>query len=251
MAGGYRRKRARLAALVVATVCLVVPLVSSPSSAAGSTAPAGLQTPLDVSTDGGGSGVPGVSLTLKIGNISLSTGVAIAKLPNGANGPVLFTIGPCVPSFGLPCAGVLTEIALIANLKNSAGKPLYSDSDPASVSWMCNAQTCPPPGDFVPGSSTMTQLQVEEFHKYPMYVALRNPNGTFQAFKRAPACNGTNGSPLPTGTINTQDTGGLQFCVDVGAIKRSNETCQTTCSSWSGPVTLPVLFVEDPRFGAP
>ena len=29
---------------------------------------------------------------------------------------------------------------------------------------------------------------------------------------------------------------------------RTNEQCQTACSSWSGPLTLPVLFAEDPKF---
>jgi hypothetical protein len=203
---------------------------------------------LDVSADGSGSGLPGVSLTLTAGDISLSTGLAEANLPNGANGPVTLTIGPCVPDDLTSCAGVLSEFSLIGNFKDADGNPLYSDSAPASVDWTCNEQTCPPPADFVPGTSTVTSLQIEEFSNYPVYVALRNKDGTFQAFTLAPACSGTDGAPLPTGTINPQDTGGLQFCVDVGAITRADERCQTTCSSWSGPLTLPVLFVEDPRF---
>jgi hypothetical protein len=203
---------------------------------------------LDISADGSGSGLPGVSLTLTAGDISLSTGLAVADLSNGANGPVTLTIGPCVPDFMTSCVGALSEFSLIGNFKDAAGNPLYSDSDPASVSWTCNGTVCPPPPDFVPGSSTRTQLQVEEFRTHPMYVALRNPDGTFQPFALAPACNGINGAPLPTGTINPQDTGGVEFCVDVGAISRANAQCQTTCSSWSGPLTLPTLFVEDPRF---
>jgi hypothetical protein len=203
---------------------------------------------LDISADISSNGLPGVSITLTAGNLSLSTGLAVANLANGANGPVTLTIGPCVPDNLTSCAGALTEIALTGNFKDDNGNPLYSDSAPASVSWSCNEQTCPPPPDFVPGTSTVTQLQVEEFQNHPMYVALRNPGGTYQPFTQAPACNGVDGAPLPTGTINPQDTGGLQFCVDVGAISRANETCQTTCSSWSGALTLPVLFVEDPKF---
>jgi len=107
---------------------------------------------------------------------------------------------------------------------------------------------CPPTQKFVPGSSTLTELQVAEFQKHTMYVALRNPNGTYQPTTAAPACNGITGAPLRTGTINTESTGGLQFCVDVGAIRRAGQQCQTVCSAWSGPLTLPVLFVEDPRF---
>jgi hypothetical protein len=203
---------------------------------------------LDISAGGSGSGLPEVSLTLTAGDISLSTGLAVAKLANGANGPVALTIGPCVPEPSLSCTGVLTEIVLTGNFKDAAGNPLYSDSAPASVSWTCNDQVCPPPADFVPGSSTQTQLQVEEFRTHTMEVALRNPDGTYQPFTPAPACNGIDGAPLPTGTINPQYTDGLQFCVDVGAISRADEQCATTCSSWSGPLTLPVLFVEDPRF---
>lgn len=203
---------------------------------------------LDISADGSGSGLPGVPLTLTAGDISLSTGLAVANLSNGANGPVTLTIGPCIPDPMTSCAGALSEISLIGDFKDDAGQPLYSDSAPASVEWTCNDQVCPPPPDFVPGSSTTTQLQIEEFQTHTMYVSLRNPDGTFQPFAPAPACNGLDGAPLPTGTINPQDTGGLQFCVDVGAISRAHAQCQTVCSSWSGPVTVPVLFAEDPRF---
>jgi hypothetical protein len=343
MAGPRRRQRGRVAALAAAALCLIVPLLASPTTAAGLPLPAGLRitsitdsshhpalplpvandsfnvafqvvdsagnivrspnvlvalkplngsglllalpvlsnngrgvvhaiytapfdglhlklsavgllpatATLDVSAGGDGNGLPGISLTLTAGDISLSTGLAVANLPNGANGPATLTIGPCVPDPSLSCTGVLTEIELAGNFKDADGNPLYSDSDPASVSWTCNEQTCPPPADFVPGSSTQTQLQVEEFQDHPMYVSLRNKDGTFQPFTLAPACNGIDGAPLPTGTINPQDTGGLQFCVDVGAISRADEQCQTTCSSWSGPLTLPVLFVEDPRFASP
>lgn len=340
MAGSRRRSHRRLAALAAAAICLVVPLLWHPMTAAGWTIPAGLRitsirdtshqpalplpvanapfdlsfkvvdaagnlvrspnvlvllsavngsgvlvapavvsnngrgvvhasysapahglrlrlsaagllpatATLDVSAGGSGTGSPGVSLTLSAGDISLSTGLAVADLPNGANGPVALTIGPCVPDEMTSCAGALSESELSGTFKDAAGNPLYSDSDPASVSWTCNAQTCPAPGDFVSGTSTRTALQVEEFQTHRAYVALRNPDGTFEPFTPAPACHGIDQAALPTGTINRQDTGGLEFCVDVGAISRADQQCQTTCSSWSGPLTLPVLFVEDPRF---
>lgn len=203
---------------------------------------------LDISAGGEDGGLPGVPLTLIAGSISQATGLAVADLSNGANGPVTLTIGPCIPDAMTSCAGALSEISLAGNFKDATGQPLYSDNAPASVSWTCNGLVCPPPADFVPGASTATQLQVEEFRSHTMYVALRNPNGTFQPFAPAPACNGVAGAPLPTGTINPQDTGGLEFCVDVGAISRTDATCPTTCSAWSGPLTLPVLFVEDPKF---
>lgn len=203
---------------------------------------------LDVSAAGSAGGLPGVPLTLTAGDISSPTGLAVANLSNGANGPVTLTIGPCIPDDMTSCVGALSEFSLIGNFKDSAGDPLYSDSAPASVSWTCNDLVCPPTPDFVPGISTVTQLQIDEFLTYTMYVALRNPDGTFQPFAPAPACSGVDGAPLPTGTINRQDTGGVEFCVDVGAISRADAQCETACSSWSGPLTLPVLFVEDPKF---
>ena len=144
--------------------------------------------------------------------------------------------------------GVLSQFALIGNFKDAAGNPLYSDSAPAAVRWTCNDRVCPPTRDFVPGSSPLTQLQIAEFRNHTMYVSLRNPNGTFQPFAPAPACHRVDEAPLPTGTIDLEATGGRQFCVDVGAISRTNQQCQTVCSSWSGPLMLPVLFAEDPKF---
>ena len=201
-----------------------------------------------VAADGNVTGLPGISLTIAAGNISLPTGLAVARLANGANGPVSLTIGPCVPDATTSCAGVLSAFALIGNFKDASGRPLYSDAAPASVSWTCNEQVCPVPSDFVAGTTTQTRLQVEEFQAHRVYVATRNPDGTFQPFAPASACNGQDGSPIPTGTINPQDTGGAHFCVDVGAISRASQGCSTVCSAWSGALTLPLLFDEDPRF---
>lgn len=236
MSGIRQRQRGRLTTAVAAALCMVVALLANLTSAAGSAPPPAA------------TGSPGVPLKLVAGLVRLSTGRAVADLPNGASGPVVLTIGPCMPLGGTSCAGVLSEFSLIGNFKDAAGHPLYSDSDPASVSWTCNAQVCPPPPDVARGGSTLTELQVREYLTHTMYVAPRIPNGTFQPFAPAPACNGVDGAPLPTGTIDPQDTGGAEFCVDVGAIERTNAQCQAVCSSWSGPLTLPVLFVEDPKF---
>src|SRR4051794_21322566 len=187
---------------------------------------------LDISGGGSGNGLFGVPITLTAGSISQPTGLAVANLTNGANGPVTLTIGPCVPDAMTSCAGALTEFSLIGNFKDANGAPLYSDSAPASVSWTCNDQVCPSPPGFVPGISTATALQIQEFLAHRMFVALRNPDGTFQPFAAAPACNGIAGAPLPTGTINQQATGGREFCVDVGAISRAGAHCQTTCTAW-------------------
>ena len=192
--------------------------------------------------------MPGVPLQLTAGGIELSTGLVEANLSEGANGPVTLTVGLCIPQLKITCVGVLSQFSLIGNFKDDAGNPLYSDGAPAFVSWTCNDKVCPSTSVFVPGSSTVTQLQIAEFRKHTMHVALRNPNGTFQPFAPAPACNRLDEAPVPTGTIDQQATGGRPFCVDVGAISRTDEQCETTCSSWSGPLTLPVLFVEDPKF---
>ena len=235
---GRRRHRGKVAALVTAALCLVASLLSSGPTAAG-------DTPLP--SDGGG-GSPGVPLTLTAGGIGLSTGLVEADLPNGANGPISLAIGLCIPQLKITCVGVLSQFSLIGNFKDDAGNPLYSDSAPATVSWTCNDGVCPPTPDFVPGTSTVTELQIAEFRQHTMYVALRNPDGTFQPFAPAPACNGVEEAPLPTGTIDQGATGGRQFCVDVGAISRTDAQCEPACSSWSGPLRLPVLFAEDPRF---
>lgn len=227
-----------MTALVAAALCSVVSLLTNLSTTAHG-------APLP-SVSGGG--LPGVPLTLIAGSIGLPTGLAVADLSNGADGPVSLTIGPCILDPGTPCSGALTEFRLTGDFKDAAGNPLYSDSDPASVSWTCNDLVCPPTRQFVPGSSTPTELQIAEFNAHTMYVALRNPNGTYQSFAPAPACNGLDGAPLPTGTIDPQATGGAQFCVDVGAITRADERCQAVCAAWSGPLMLPILFVEDPKF---
>lgn len=236
MSRSPRRLRGRVTALVAAALCSVLTLLTSATPAAG--------VPPLLS----GFGVPGVPLEITVGSIELSTGVVEADLENGANGPVTLTVGLCIPALKITCVGVLSQSALLANFKDDAGNPLYSDSAPAAVSWTCNDRVCPPTREFVAGRSTLTELQVAEFTKHTMYVALRNPNGTFQPFAPAPACNGVDEAPLPTGSIDRQDTGGLEFCVDVGAISRTDQQCQTTCSAWSGPLRLPVLFVEDPKF---
>jgi hypothetical protein len=224
-------------AVLAAALCSVVQVLTGASPAAAWTLPIG-----------GGTGLPGVPLTLVAGVTALPTGLAVADLSQGASGPVTLMIGPCLGGPGKSCPGVLSEFWLLGNFKDAAGNPLYSDTAPASVSWTCNALVCPPPASFVPGSSTRTELQVAEFLDHTIYFAPRNPDGTFQAFEPAPACQGIDEAPLPTGMIDQADTGGLEFCVDVGAISRADAQCPTVCSTWAGPLTMPVLFVEDPKF---
>lgn len=248
MSGPRGRRRRKVTALAAAALCWVATLLIAPTPAAGEDPAPAPRAAVRPSVDR--TGEPGVPLNLVAGAVAGATGLAVADLPNGANGPIVLTIGPCVPAVGKSCSGVLSEFSLIGSFKDRGGRPLYSDSHPVSVSWACNDQVCPTPAEFVRGRSTVTELQVAEFRDHTVYVALRNPNGTFQPFAPAPACQGTTGAPLPTGTIDRADTRGRAFCVDVGAISRANARCQTACSTWAGALTLPVLFVEDPKFMA-
>src|SRR4051812_21398494 len=125
MSGPRRRPRRKLAALAAAALCSVAPLLTGLPPAAGVSARPSAPV----------SGLPGVPLTLVAGAIRLPTGLAVARLSNGANGPVLLTIGPCIPLPGTPCSRALTQFSLIGSFKDGAGHPLYSDSAPASVSW--------------------------------------------------------------------------------------------------------------------
>ena len=120
MSGPRRRHRGKVAAVIAAALCLVASLLLSAPTAAG-------DSPLP---SDGGSGLPGVPLTLTAGSIGLSTGLVDADLPNGANGPVTLSIGLCIPQLKITCVGVLSQFSLLGNFKDDAGNPLYSGSAP-------------------------------------------------------------------------------------------------------------------------
>jgi hypothetical protein len=178
---------------------------------------------------------PGQGIDITIGNISLATGTARAILRNGAVGDLTFTVGPCVPDQTTPdCAGIVSEVALLGNLD-----ALYSVTAPAELDWSCNPATCTAPD---PGQSLLT-LQNTEFKSHPIMVASSDPKG---ASGLAPACSDTGET---TGQITGERAVTLGFCVDVGAISRSSEECgEQVCTTWSGNLTIPVLFLNDPRF---
>jgi hypothetical protein len=185
---------------------------------------------------------PGEGLTLTAGDINLSFGLAIATLPNGANGPVTLNIGPCVPDAVSDCQvddhPALTEISLTGDLKG-----LYGFQTPAEMDWQCNDTNCPPAS---PDGRTRYDFQQAEFANHPVEVAPSN-DGSFGAATAAPPCSGVS-TRLSRGQILEPDAQKLGFCVDVGAINRSAAQCDETCSEWDGNLTMPVLFVNDPRF---
>ena len=114
---------------------------------------------------------------------------------------------------------------------------------PAQVTRVCSVSDCrhldaaEEPSRTYSYSSSREE-QWEDFNRYPTYVSLRQSDGTYTGFALAPACvpqsNGTT-----TLTMLTYDAQQAGFCVDVNRISRAN-------NSFTGDLTIPVLFVEDP-----
>lgn len=199
---------------------------------------------------------------------TLTTGGATATLGNGASGVLALSSGTCTASIGNPCpSGV--ELDLAGNFKNGSS-PLYSFTNPGSLAWTCttgcDAKDADVEGsdpDYTwnyycqaafyhgntcqSGSSAFGEREVEEdFQDFPVYVSLKQPNGTYGTFTRAPRC-----VPLPasyadlsslttTGQIVDPAARTAGFCVDVNAITRAP-------NSFTGALSIPVLFVEDPK----
>jgi len=200
-------------------------------------------------------------------------GDATTVLPNGSFGPVSFTSGACTPGLDLGC-GTGVEYTLAGVFTNPANPDdhLYTNDAPASLTWTCstgaNCVHGPPPSS---GSTTAAralenepsganylynrgldsdlfeQEQVEDFTWFPIYVALRtgtNQDGTpaYGPFGKAGPCSPFVTSPanIITGRIVNQDAIDAGYCVDVYNISRAGNT-------FDGALTLPVLFVEDPK----
>jgi hypothetical protein len=183
---------------------------------------------------------------------SLDSGPASADLPQGGYGPVFLTTAPCTAD-GCPAGG--TEITLAGTFTNpdNPSSELYSFAQPASVSWTCDDSACPhndanaEPGDSDYNynhndSGDPEQEQIEDFNDYPIQVSLK-VNGVYQPFAVAPSCQDLStefDGPPPTGVIATSQAQSAGFCVDVYAITRAG-------ASFTGALTIPVLFVEDPK----
>ena len=161
-------------------------------------------------------------------------------LPNGANGPVSFTEVPC-SAVEADCD---TEVNLFGNFKDNAGQPLYSNANPATITWKCPGTVCP----YVQpetGYGENIQEQWVDFETYKIEVSLRNDDGTYTPFE-SPAS--ATRSRRPVGgcdaarsrTSPAQSPGGKGFCIDVYTITRDG-------GSFTGDLTIPVLFVEDPK----
>jgi hypothetical protein len=98
-----------------------------------------------------------------------------------------------------------------------------------------------------PQDKTIAALQADEYNAHPMMGAPSSDDGTLQKPQPLPPCSkpAEDGS-IPTGVIAS----GTAFCVDVGAISRERQGCDTSGCTWTGNLTIPVLFDNDPRFWA-
>ena len=206
---------------------------------------------------------PGDSTTLQVPG-------ATAVLPNGANGPVTFTTGPCTTD----CHNGSTQTVLSANFKDDQGNPLYDNAHPATLVQTCAASECTFKGGnvffsnaylltnpfpynssllcffFLCGPSFSGQAGQSDFGTYPVFVSIYK-NGADQPFLQAPRCvaQPSSGASLSawqhfftdTGAISNPAAQALGFCVDVNAITR-------TGNKFTGDLQLPILFVEDPKF---
>lgn len=188
---------------------------------------------------------------------SLSIDSAQASLSNGANGTVALVVSACATT-DLYCTSG-QQIDLNGSFKDANGTNLYGFGTnavsgvtqgpttdtlaPAQVTRVCSVSYCPhldaaeePSSNYSYSSSR--EEQWEDFTHYPTYVSLRQSDGTYTGFALAPACvpqsNGTT-----TETMLTYDAQQAGFCVDVNRISRAN-------NSFTGDLTIPVLFVEDP-----
>jgi hypothetical protein len=159
-----------------------------------------------------------------------------ALLPNGANGPVSFTEVPCTALPGDPECD--TEVNLFGNFKDGEGQPLYSFDEPATITWTCPEDECPATE---PVYGSFAQDQVLDFQAYRIEVSLF-VDGEYTDFVEAEECNPivTNPANVVTGVITDDDAKAAGFCVDVYAISRAD-------NSFGGDLTIPVLFVEDPK----
>jgi hypothetical protein len=161
-----------------------------------------------------------------------------AELGNGFVGDLEFTQVPCDEiDLELICD---TEVNLDGVFKDEEGN-LYSNENPAQVLWTCPESECP----FVrPDDSYGANLQEQwlDFEQYPIEVSLKLANGTYTDFAVAQECNAQ--VPVPgeadRGSITDGGAKAAGFCIDVYNISRAGD-------SFGGDLTIPVLFVEDPK----
>ena len=175
---------------------------------------------------------------------TLGSGISNASLPNGSFGSVFLVSAPCAPTDPVCSQG--TVVTLAGTFSNGTTH-LYSDAAPASISWTCPVAVCPHPDTDGTRSSYSGAIktegeQAEEFAQYPIQVSLRQPDGSYGPYGVAPACRSLTDRTQRglTGQITNPAAVTAGYCVDVYAINRAGNT-------FGGDLTLPLLFVEDPK----
>lgn len=175
-----------------------------------------------------------------------------AELAKGANGTVSFGQRVCPTVNACGVRGV--EVELNGTFTDASGALLYGPDAPASVTITCLEALCfhkdgldatvredeptDDSGNFLPYDYNYSnpyagdEREVEEdFRSYPVYVQLKNSTGFVLAERCVPKTD-----LETTGVILT----GAQFCVDVNAITRAE-------NSFTGDLSIPVLFFDDPK----
>jgi hypothetical protein len=174
-----------------------------------------------------------------------------AELGNGFVGDLEFTQVPCdAIDPELICD---TEVNLNGVFKDEEGN-LYSNELPAKVLWTCPVSECPfiePEGSY----GDNVQEQWVDFENYKIEVSLKigedeSGEPIYTPFEVAGFCNAKVGDPSlgvsgqitwPGSQAPTEtNPDGKGFCVDVYGISRAGD-------SFGGDLTIPVLFVEDPK----
>ena len=179
---------------------------------------------------------------------TLSAGIAGANLGAGAYGTVYLTNSLCATT-DPTCHGQEVSLAGLFSDPTNLASHLYSLAHPAVVTWTCATACVHPDGDKAssayPGrvndEGEHESEQAEDFAKYPISVSL-HVNGAYLPFAVAPACRVLSDSTQQglTGAITNPAATAAGFCVDVYGISRAGGIT-------SGALTLPVLFVEDPK----
>jgi hypothetical protein len=149
-----------------------------------------------------------------------------------------------------------TEVELAGDFGGPlSGKPeLYSPDNPARVTLICLASLCPhaSPGSeepenepegkpysynrFDPYAGDEREM-VEDYNWYPVYVQLKGAADFGEL--PAPPCVPAD-DLYTTGKVTSELALSTGYCVDVNAITRAGD-------SFSGDLSQPVLFIEDPR----
>jgi hypothetical protein len=176
----------------------------------------------------------------------LRAGFASAALSAGGYGEISLTTVLCAKTDPTCHSGLQANLTGVFSNPSNPAAHLYALAHPAVVRWTCAASRCPH-RDFE-GTNPSYRLvrgdeaeQTEDFAAYPMQVSLRVPGG-YRPFAQAPSCR-----PLTdpkqfglTGAITNPAAIRAGFCVDVYAITRVGGVT-------TGALSLPVLFVEDPK----